>query len=83
MRLFVERAMQVQPSFRLTARNAASVLGVVQHLDGIPLAIELAAARVRSLSIAEIQTRLHDRFRLLTRRKPHGASPPADAARAY
>jgi predicted ATPase/DNA-binding SARP family transcriptional activator len=65
MRLFVERAMQVQSAFRLTAQNAASVLGVVQHLDGIPLAIELAAARVRSLSIAEIQPRLHDCMALL------------------
>ncbi len=66
MQLFVERATQVHPSFRLTAQNAESVLGVVQDLDGIPLAIELAAARVRTLPISEIQSRLHDRFRLLT-----------------
>jgi predicted ATPase/DNA-binding SARP family transcriptional activator/Tfp pilus assembly protein PilF len=65
IRLFVERAMKVQAAFRLTAQNAASVLGVVQHLDGIPLAIELAAARVRSLSVAEIQPRLHDCMALL------------------
>jgi predicted ATPase/DNA-binding SARP family transcriptional activator len=65
MRLFVERAMQVRPSFRLTTRNVASVLRVVRRLDGIPLAIELAAARMGSLSIAEIQTRLQDCFAFL------------------
>ncbi|MCW3053312.1 MAG: hypothetical protein JWN14_2482, partial [Chthonomonadales bacterium] len=65
MRLFVERAMQVQPAFRLTAHNADAVLGVVRYLDGIPLAIELAAARVRSLSIGEILPRLRDCLSLL------------------
>jgi predicted ATPase/DNA-binding SARP family transcriptional activator/Tfp pilus assembly protein PilF len=81
MRLFVERARQVQPAFRLTAQNAASVLGVVEALDGIPLAIELAAARVRSLSVAEIQSRLHDRFRLLTGGS-RGALPRQQTLRA-
>ena len=65
-RLFVERAAAVDPSFTITAQNAATVADVCIRLDGIPLAIELAAARVRVLSLEQIQTRLDDRFRLLT-----------------
>src|SRR5262249_5586556 len=66
VRLFVERGAQVQPSFRLTRRNAPTVVQVCQDLDGIPLALELAAARLRSLSVKEIATHLDERFRLLT-----------------
>ena len=66
MRLFVERAQAVQPSFAVTDANAPAVAQVCVRLDGIPLAIELAAARVRSLSVEEINARLDDRFRLLT-----------------
>ena len=65
LRLFAERAAAVQPGFRLTDENAASVAEICQRLDGIPLAIELAAARVRSLSVQNIAVRLNDRFALL------------------
>ncbi len=64
--LFVQRALQVNPAFRLDRQNARAVCQICIHLDGIPLAIELAAARLRSLSVNDIQARLADRFRLLT-----------------
>src|SRR6185503_8503834 len=64
--LFTDRARQVRPDFRLTDANAATAAEICRHLDGMPLAIELAAARVRVLSLAEIRDGLHDRFRLLT-----------------
>lgn len=66
VRLFIERASAVDPTFSINAANAAVVADVCVRLDGIPLALELAAARVKVLSIAQIQARLHDRFRLLT-----------------
>src|SRR5204863_2182564 len=66
VRLFVERAVLGQPSFEITAANAAAVAQVCQRLDGIPLAIELAAARVRIMPVEKIAERLDDRFRLLT-----------------
>ncbi len=66
VRLFVDRAVAVSPAFRLTDQNAAAVAAVCRRLDGIPLAIELAAARVRALSVEKIAERLNDRFRLLT-----------------
>ena len=66
LRLFVERACAVDPAFVLTPANAALVAQVCHRLDGIPLAIELAAARVNVLSIEQIDSRLNDRFRLLT-----------------
>ncbi|MBC7806125.1 MAG: tetratricopeptide repeat protein, partial [Akkermansiaceae bacterium] len=65
IQLFVQRAVQANPAFRLDRRNALAVVDVCQQLDGIPLAIELAAARLRSLSVGDVQTRLTDRFRLL------------------
>jgi non-specific serine/threonine protein kinase len=65
-RLFVERAAAVDPSFTVTATNAALIADVCVRLDGIPLAIELAAARAKVLSLEQIHTRLNDRFRLLT-----------------
>jgi non-specific serine/threonine protein kinase len=65
-RLFVERAAAVDPAFTLTAANAATVAEICQRLDGIPLAIELAAARLKLISIDQIHARLSDRFRLLT-----------------
>ena len=64
--LFVERAKAVQPAFELTDQNARSVAQLCRRLDGIPLAIELAAARVRTLPVEQIASRLDDRFRLLT-----------------
>jgi len=65
-RLFLERALAAQRSFTLTPRNALAVEQVCQRLDGIPLAIELAAARVRAMPVEQIAARLDDRFRLLT-----------------
>jgi predicted ATPase/class 3 adenylate cyclase/DNA-binding CsgD family transcriptional regulator len=64
--LFVDRARRARPDFALDADNAAAVGEICARLDGMPLAIELAAARVRALSVAEILEGLHDRFRLLT-----------------
>ncbi len=66
VQLFLERACAVKPDFNLTAQNAAVVAEVVLRLDGIPLALELAAARLRMLTIEQIALRLNDRFRLLT-----------------
>ena len=66
VRLFIERAKAVQPSFAVTNVNAPAVAQVCWRLDGIPLAIELAAARVRSLSADEINSRLDHGCRLLT-----------------
>ncbi|MBO0866195.1 MAG: LuxR family transcriptional regulator, partial [Mycobacterium sp.] len=64
--LFTDRARLARPEFSITDDNAATVTEICQRLDGMPLAIELAAARVRALSPAEILNGLHDRFRLLT-----------------
>jgi predicted ATPase/class 3 adenylate cyclase/DNA-binding CsgD family transcriptional regulator len=64
--LFVDRARHARPDFTLTDDNAAVVGEICRRLDGVPLAIELAAARVRALSLAEILDSLHDRFWLLT-----------------
>jgi non-specific serine/threonine protein kinase len=66
VRLFVERARAVDLGFRLTRENAPSVVHICRQLDGIPLAIELAAARAKMLPLDEIGRRLDDRFRLLT-----------------
>jgi predicted ATPase len=66
VRLFVDRAQIVDSAFVLDAQRAAPVVEICQRLDGIPLAIELAAARVKMLSVEEIRSRLDDRFRLLT-----------------
>jgi len=66
VRLFVDRAQRHRPSFELDARNAVEVAQLVARLEGIPLALELAAARVRSLSVADINARLKDRYKLLT-----------------
>ncbi len=66
VRLFVDRAHAASPSFALTAGNADAVAQICRRLDGIPLAVELAAARVRALPPAQIAARLNDRFRLLT-----------------
>ncbi|UCG26120.1 MAG: tetratricopeptide repeat protein [Chloroflexota bacterium] len=63
--LFVERASAVQPRFRINHQNAPAVAQVCACLDGIPLAIELAAARLKALSVEDVAARLDDRFRLL------------------
>ena len=61
-----DRARSARPEFPVTEANAAAVAQVCRRLDGIPLAMELAAARVRVLSVEQIAARLDDRFRLLT-----------------
>jgi predicted ATPase/class 3 adenylate cyclase/DNA-binding CsgD family transcriptional regulator len=66
MRLFSDRAGHARPGFAVSDDNAAAVSEICRRLDGMPLAIELAAARVRALSPHEILAGLHDRFRLLT-----------------
>ncbi|MGH2601998.1 MAG: ATP-binding protein, partial [Dehalococcoidia bacterium] len=66
VRLFVARARLYRPEFDLSVTNAEAVAEVCRRLDGIPLAIELAAARVRALSVEQIAVRLEDRLRLLT-----------------
>src|SRR5437764_9161620 len=66
VRLFVERARSAVPTFTLTDANAAAVAEICTRLDGLPLAIELAAARVRLLGADQIARLLEDRFRLLT-----------------
>jgi len=66
VRLFVERAQGHKPSFALNEREAPAVAELVARLEGIPLALELAAARVRSLSVTDINARLKDRYKLLT-----------------
>jgi non-specific serine/threonine protein kinase len=66
VQLFVERARSHLPAFTLTPENAAAVVQVCRRLDGMPLAIELAAARIRVLSAEQIVARLDDAYRLLT-----------------
>ncbi|WP_327366276.1 ATP-binding protein [Streptomyces sp. NBC_01217] len=66
MLLFAERAAAVRPEFRLTDRNRAVTRELCRRLDGIPLALELAAGRLRALSTEQVLQRLDDRFRLLT-----------------
>src|SRR6185436_11237344 len=79
--LFMERARHARPDFALTGENAAAVAGVCSELDGLPLAIELAAARLRMLSVDQIATELADRFRLLTG-GPRTAQPRLQTLRA-
>jgi tetratricopeptide (TPR) repeat protein len=66
VRVFVDRAQLARPEFEVGADNAAPVVEICRRLDGVALAIELAAARVTMLPLADIATRLDDRFRLLT-----------------
>ena len=74
VQLFVMRVCASAPGFRLDGDNAQAVVGLCQRLDGIPLALELAAARVRTLGIHELLARLDDRFRLLS--TGHRDAPP-------
>lgn len=78
VRLFVDRARFALPAFRLDEENRAAIHEICRRLDGIPLAIELAAARVKSLPVEKIRDLLDDRFRLLTRgsrtAQPHQAT---------
>ncbi|HZE31682.1 MAG TPA: BTAD domain-containing putative transcriptional regulator, partial [Actinoallomurus sp.] len=66
VRLFSDRAGSVRPGFTVDDGNVAAVIDICRRLDGLPLAIELAAARLRSLAINELAVRLDDRFGLLT-----------------
>jgi non-specific serine/threonine protein kinase len=66
MQLFVERAAQQRPEFVQTEQNAATLAAICTRLDGIPLAIELAAARLRALSLDELQSKLSQSFAVLT-----------------
>jgi predicted ATPase/class 3 adenylate cyclase len=66
VQLFLERSRAVRPDFEVTDQNAATIADIVKRLDGIPLALELAAARMRMLTVEQIAERLNDRFRLLT-----------------
>ncbi len=72
--LFVQRARQAHPEFRLTSHNAAAVASICRRLDGIPLAIELAAAKVRALPVEQIVRQLDDRFAIL--QGTGGTMPP-------
>jgi non-specific serine/threonine protein kinase len=65
-RLFCDRAALTRPDFALTAANAAAVAEICRRLDGIPLALELAAAQVAALTAGQLSARLDDRFRVLT-----------------
>jgi predicted ATPase/class 3 adenylate cyclase/DNA-binding CsgD family transcriptional regulator len=65
VKLFIDRATSAVPTFAVTNDNAPALAQVCHHLDGIPLAIELAAAKIRVLSVEQIAKRLDDRFRLL------------------
>lgn len=71
--MFCRRAARVRPDFALTPENAATVARLCQRLDGLPLALELAAARAGSLSVETILTALDDRFRLLSGPRRFGA----------
>jgi len=65
-RLFVDRATAARPAFKVDARSAGAIVAICVRLDGIPLALELAAARVRALPVETLAARLDDRFRLLS-----------------
>jgi predicted ATPase/class 3 adenylate cyclase len=66
VRLFIDRAVASQKDFRISDRNASAVAQICARLDGIPLAIELAAARISALNPEQIAARLDDRFKILT-----------------
>jgi non-specific serine/threonine protein kinase len=66
MRLFVDRTAAVQPDFEVTTQNSHHVADICRRLDGLPLAIELAAARMRAMSVETVSARLADCFRVLT-----------------
>ena len=66
VKLFVDRACAVQPNFELNTSNAGSIAQICSRLDGIPLALELAAARIRGMGVEQVASHLDNRFRLLT-----------------
>lgn len=80
VRLFAARAEAARPGFRVTEANAADVAAVCRHLDGLPLALELAASRLRSFSPAQLARRLDDRFRILAAPRPETRHRTLEAA---
>jgi predicted ATPase len=78
VQLFLQRAQAAQPGFALNTGTAASVVAICRQLDGLPLAIELAAARLNMLPVDDLLTRLEDRFRVLRR----GRHAPTDRHQA-
>jgi non-specific serine/threonine protein kinase len=81
VRLFVERARAVRPDFNVTDQNVATVVEICRRLDGLPLAIELAAALVKALPVEDLAARLGEQLRLLTRGS-RGADPRQQTLRA-
>lgn len=81
VRLFIDRAGASNPGFALDEGNAGAVTAICHRLDGVPLALELAAARVRSMPVEQIAARLKDRFRLLNHGDP-SAQPRQQTLRA-
>jgi predicted ATPase/ATP/maltotriose-dependent transcriptional regulator MalT len=82
IRFFVERARAITPDFNLTPENAWSTVEICRRLDGLPLALELASARVNVLTIQEIVDRLDDRFNLLISTQRTGVEPRHHTLRA-
>lgn len=75
VKLFVERARSISPGFTLMPENVPAVVEICQRLDGLPLALELASARVNVLTVQEIAAYLHDHLSLLTSSKRRGFEP--------
>ncbi len=75
VRLFIERVRAISPNFNLTAENASSIVEICRRLDGLPLALELARARVNVLTVHEITAHLADRFVLLISGQRGGHDP--------
>jgi predicted ATPase/DNA-binding CsgD family transcriptional regulator len=82
IRLFVERARAISTNFKLTSENAWSTVEICRRLDGFPLALELASARVNVLTVQEINARLNDRFALLTSGQSKELEPRHHSLRA-
>ena len=82
VRLFVERAQSVSHHFTLTIENSPAVVDICRRLDGLPLALELASARINVLTVQEIAARLDDRFSLLTSGQRAGLEPRHHTLRA-
>ncbi len=82
VRLFVERARTTSPKFNISPENAWSMVEICRRLDGLPLALELASARINVLTLNEITARLNDRFNLLTSGQKMGFEPRHQTLRA-
>ena len=82
IQLFVIRAQQVSHSFQMTPQNAETIAHICAHLDGLPLALELAAARVRSLSVEEIHSKTRRSLSAVDGRESCGAAPSENASGA-